>query len=35
VAWCGGGSRAFSTIGGNDGANIGHDGEETKLVMER
>jgi hypothetical protein len=30
VAWCGGGSRAFSIVGGNGGANIGHGGEETK-----
>jgi hypothetical protein len=35
VAWCGGGSRAFSIVGGNGGANIGHDGEETKPVVER
>jgi hypothetical protein len=33
VAWCGGGSRAFSIVGGNDGANIGHGGEETKLLF--
>jgi hypothetical protein len=35
VAWCGGGSRAFSIVGGNGGANIGHGGEETKLFVER
>jgi hypothetical protein len=35
VAWRGGGSRAFSIVGGNNGANTGHDGEETKLLVER
>jgi hypothetical protein len=35
VAWCGGGSRELSIVGKNEGANIGHGGKDTKLVMGR